>query len=158
MANRKRNIQLKIWVSEERKLIEQKMAQLPTKQIGAYLRKMAIDGYVMHTDTTDIKNVYGRSADSRKEYQSDCKARQFHKHSLSGRDIAEFKTRLRMKYGSYKDASYQFYIKPCPWIYPKPSKDGRKVACFLSTAVRRKQRILSLAGRGRKRRISEETI
>ena len=49
MANRKRNIQLKIWVTEEeRKLIEQKMSQLPTKQIGAYLRKMAIDGYVIY--------------------------------------------------------------------------------------------------------------
>ena len=60
MANRKRNIQLKIWVTEEeRKLIEQKMAQLPTKQIGAYMRKMAIDGYVIYTDTTNIKEFTG---------------------------------------------------------------------------------------------------
>ena len=56
MANRKRNIQLKIWVTEEeRKLIEYKMSLVPTRQIGAYLRKMAIDGYVIHTDTTNIK-------------------------------------------------------------------------------------------------------
>ena len=56
MANRQRNIQLKIWVSEEeRKLIEQKMAQLPTSQLGAYMRKMAIDGYIIYTDTADIK-------------------------------------------------------------------------------------------------------
>ena len=40
---------------EERKLIEQKMSQLPTKQIGAYLRKMAIDGYIIYTDTSNIK-------------------------------------------------------------------------------------------------------
>ena len=56
MANRQRNIQLKIWVSEEeRKLIEQKMSLVPTTQIGAYLRKMAIDGYIIHTDIANIK-------------------------------------------------------------------------------------------------------
>ena len=56
MANRKRNIQLKIWVTEEeRKLIEYKMSLVPTRQIGAYIRKMAIDGYVIHPDTTNIK-------------------------------------------------------------------------------------------------------
>ena len=31
------------------------MAQLPTHRIGAYLRKMAIDGYIIYMDTTDIK-------------------------------------------------------------------------------------------------------
>ena len=46
MANRKRPIVLRCPVTaEERALIEQKMAQLPTQRIGAYLRKMAIDGY-----------------------------------------------------------------------------------------------------------------
>lgn len=56
MANRKRNIQLKIWVNEEeRKLIEYKMSLVPTNQIGAYLRKMAIDGYIIYTDTSNIK-------------------------------------------------------------------------------------------------------
>ena len=56
MENRKRNIQMKFYVTEEEKqLIEQKMAQLPTQRIGAYLRKMAIDGYIIYTDTSDIK-------------------------------------------------------------------------------------------------------
>lgn len=58
MANRARNIQLKIWVNEEeRKLIEYKMSLVPTNQIGAYLRKMAIDGYIIYTDTTNIKEM-----------------------------------------------------------------------------------------------------
>ena len=58
MANRKRNIQMKFWVTEEEKqLINKKMAQLPTKRYGAYLRKMAIDGYIIHVDTTDIKEM-----------------------------------------------------------------------------------------------------
>ena len=56
MANRKRKIVLRCPVTEEeRKLIERKMAQLPTKQIGAYLRKMAIDGLIVYTDTSDIR-------------------------------------------------------------------------------------------------------
>ena len=58
MANRKRKIVLRCPVTEEeRKLIEHKMSLVPTKQIGAYIRKMAIDGYVIHTDTTNIKEM-----------------------------------------------------------------------------------------------------
>ncbi len=58
MSNRKRNIQLKIWVSEEEKhLIDEKMKQLPTQRYGAYLRKMAIDGYIIYIDTKDIKEM-----------------------------------------------------------------------------------------------------
>ena len=58
MANRKRPIVLRCPVTaEERALIEQKMAQLQTKRIGAYLRKMAIDGYIIQVDTTDIKEM-----------------------------------------------------------------------------------------------------
>ena len=58
MEKRKRTIQIKFRVTEEEKqLIEQKMAQLPTRQIGAYLRKMAIDGLIIYTDTTNIKEM-----------------------------------------------------------------------------------------------------
>lgn len=56
MANRKRKIVLRCPVTaEERELIEQKMSQIPTKRIGAYLRKMAIDGYIIYTDTSNVK-------------------------------------------------------------------------------------------------------
>ena len=56
MANRKRNIQMKFYVTEEEKrLIDKRMAQLPTRRYGAYLRKMAIDGYIIYIDTTEIK-------------------------------------------------------------------------------------------------------
>ena len=58
MANRKRNIQMKFWVTEEEKrLIDEKMSQLPTKKYGAYLRKMAIDGYIIQVDITDIREM-----------------------------------------------------------------------------------------------------
>ena len=50
MANRKRNIQMKFYVTEEEKrLIDEKMKLLPTQRYGAYLRKMAIDGYIIYT-------------------------------------------------------------------------------------------------------------
>ena len=58
MANRKRNIQMKFWVTEEEKrLIDEKMKQLPTRRYGAYLRKMAIDGYIIHTDMSSLKEM-----------------------------------------------------------------------------------------------------
>ena len=58
MANRKRNIQMKFWVTEEEKrLIDEKMKQLPTQRYGAYLRKMAIDGYIIHTDMSSLKEL-----------------------------------------------------------------------------------------------------
>ena len=47
---------MKFYVTEEKKrLIDEKMAQLPTRRYGAYLRKMAINGYIIYTDTADIK-------------------------------------------------------------------------------------------------------
>ena len=56
MANRKRKMVLRCPVTDEdRKLIEHKMSLVPTNQIGAYLRKMAIDGYIIYTDTKDIQ-------------------------------------------------------------------------------------------------------
>ncbi len=58
MANRKRNVQLHFMVTEhERSLIDEKMAQLGTKNMGAYLRKMAIDGYIIHLDLSDIREL-----------------------------------------------------------------------------------------------------
>lgn len=57
MSNRKRNIQMKFYVTKEEKaLIDEKMKLLPTQRYGAYFRKMAIDGYVIYTDTTNIKS------------------------------------------------------------------------------------------------------
>ena len=56
MANRKRNIQMKFYVTEdEKRLIDERMKLLPTQRYGAYLRKMAINGYIIYTDTADIK-------------------------------------------------------------------------------------------------------
>ena len=63
MAVRKRIIQIKFYVTEEEKqLIDEKLSQLQVKRIGAYLRKMAIDGYIINLDTADIKAFTGELA------------------------------------------------------------------------------------------------
>lgn len=59
MAERKRNKEIHFYVTEEeRKLIRRKMIESKTKNMGAYLRKMAIDGYIVNTDTTEKLHLY----------------------------------------------------------------------------------------------------
>ena len=55
---RKREVQLNFRVSpEELALIEQKMAQLGTTNREAYLRKMALDGYVVRLELPKLKEL-----------------------------------------------------------------------------------------------------
>lgn len=55
---RKREMQLNFRVSpEELALIEQKMAQLGTTNREAYLRKMALDGYVVRLELPELKEL-----------------------------------------------------------------------------------------------------
>ena len=58
MANRTRPNQILFFVSDdEKRIIKAKMAQLGTKNMGAYLRKMAIDGYIIKVDTSVCLHV-----------------------------------------------------------------------------------------------------
>lgn len=58
MANRTRPIRIEFRVSDnEHRLIKNKMAQLGTRNMGAYLRKMAIDGYIIKVDYTEQKKL-----------------------------------------------------------------------------------------------------
>lgn len=58
MAKRKREIQLKFRVTpEEQALIHQKMEQYGTENMAAYLRKMAIDGYVVRLDLPELREL-----------------------------------------------------------------------------------------------------
>ena len=58
MAERKRAIQLKLWVTEdEKKLIEEKMKILGTRNFGAYARKMLIDGYIIKVDYSEQRKL-----------------------------------------------------------------------------------------------------
>ena len=49
---------IRIWIKpEHRKLIEKKMEQAGIKNMSAYIRKMAIDGYVICLDTSDLREI-----------------------------------------------------------------------------------------------------
>ena len=55
---RKRDKQLKIWVSqEEQEMIRQKMAEFGTENMGAFVRKMVIDGYIVKLDMPELKEI-----------------------------------------------------------------------------------------------------
>lgn len=55
---RQRPIQVKFFVDEkELDLIKQKMAQMGTENMSAYLRKMAIDGYVVNLDMPELRQL-----------------------------------------------------------------------------------------------------
>ena len=56
MANRKRPIQVKFRVTpEEREMIDKRMEQAGTINMAAYLRKMAIDGYVVKLELPELR-------------------------------------------------------------------------------------------------------
>ena len=58
MAKRKRDMQLNFRVSaEELAVIEQKMSQFGTSNREAYLRKMALDGYVVKLELPELKEL-----------------------------------------------------------------------------------------------------
>ena len=55
MANRNRGILLKFYVSEkELEQIRMKMEQYSTNNLSAYLRKIAIDGYVVNLELPEL--------------------------------------------------------------------------------------------------------
>ena len=55
---RKRSNQLKIWVSpEEQEMIRQKMAEFGTANMGAFVRKMVIDGYIIKLELPELREI-----------------------------------------------------------------------------------------------------
>ena len=53
-----REIQVKFRMTrQERELLEEKMALAGTANMGAYLRKMAIDGYVLRLDLPELREM-----------------------------------------------------------------------------------------------------
>lgn len=58
MANRNRPIHIHVMVSaREKELIDLKMERAGIRNIGNYIRKMALDGYVVHLDMSDVREL-----------------------------------------------------------------------------------------------------
>ena len=55
---RRRPIHLHVMVSEEElALIRERMAEAGIRNMGAYMRKMALNGYVLHVDLADVREL-----------------------------------------------------------------------------------------------------
>ena len=57
-GKRQREVRLRFYVTpEERETIEEKMALLGTNNLSAYLRKMALDGYICSLDLPELREL-----------------------------------------------------------------------------------------------------
>lgn len=58
MSKEKRSVQLHFYVSEqELNLIKKHMELIGVRNLSAYLRKMAVDGYIIHLDISEIQEL-----------------------------------------------------------------------------------------------------
>jgi hypothetical protein len=58
MANRQRDIELKLFLSEdENQILTKKMEQIGTNNKSAYVRKMILDGMIIKTDFKVLKEL-----------------------------------------------------------------------------------------------------
>ena len=95
MANRTRPNQILFFVSdEEKRIIKAKMAQLGTKNMGAYLRKMAIDGYIIKVDYTQQKKLAAAVSRAASNINQICRRINSTGH-LYEDDVAELKERQK---------------------------------------------------------------
>ena len=54
-GHNKKSVRVEFVMSEaEAELVKERMAELGITNLSAYLRKMAVDGYIIHLDITDI--------------------------------------------------------------------------------------------------------
>lgn len=57
-ATNKRSVRVEFVITEqEAALIKERMAELGITNLSAYLRKMAVDGYIIHLDMSDIQEM-----------------------------------------------------------------------------------------------------
>ena len=93
MANRTRPNQILFFVSDdEKRIIKAKMAQLGTRNMGAYLRKMAIDGYIIKVDYTQQKKLAAAVSRVASNINQICRCINSTGHFYAG-DITELKER-----------------------------------------------------------------
>mgnify|MGYP001033540853 CR=1 FL=1 len=93
MKNRTRPVRIEFRVTEqERQLIQKKMEQLGTKNMGAYLRKMAIDGYIIKVDYTEQKKLAAAVSRAASNINQICRRINSTGHVYED-DVAELKAR-----------------------------------------------------------------
>ena len=94
IAERKRAIQLKLWVDEnEKNLIEEKMKILGTRNFGAYARKMLIDGYIIKVDYLEQRKLAAEVNKIGVNINQICKRINSIDH-IYAEDVSELKSRM----------------------------------------------------------------
>ena len=104
--NRRRPIQVKFYVDEkELELIKKKMAQYGTSNMSAFLRKMALDGYVIKLDLPELRMLsskLGRISNSENQI-----ARRLNETgNIYAADIEEIKKNQAEIYDGVRDILY----------------------------------------------------
>ena len=57
-GHNKKSVRVEFVMSEaEAELVKERMAELGITNLSAYLRKMAVDGYIIHLDMGDIQEM-----------------------------------------------------------------------------------------------------
>ena len=55
---RVRNVPLNVWLRpDELEVIRQRMAEAGVQNMSAYVRKMALNGFVLHVDLSDVREL-----------------------------------------------------------------------------------------------------
>ena len=58
MAKRRRGVPLNVWLTqEEYDTIQQRMSEAGTQNMSAYIRKMALNGYVLNVDLSPVREL-----------------------------------------------------------------------------------------------------
>lgn len=95
MPNQTRPIRIEFCVSDhEHRLIKSKMAQLNTRNMGAYLRKVAIDGYIIKVDYTEQKKLAAAVSRAAANINHICRRINQTEHCYAD-DVAELKERQK---------------------------------------------------------------
>ena len=91
---RRRPIHLHVMVSEEElALIRERMAEAGVRNLGAYVRKMALNGYVLHVDLSPVRELVSlqrRCSNNLNQYTR----RANETGSVYAADVEDLRTRL----------------------------------------------------------------
>ena len=99
------------------------MAQLGTKNMGAYLRKMAIDGYIIKVDYTQQKKLAAAVSRAASNINQIC--RRINQRELYEDDVVELKERQKEIWQLLKSIYQSTLKKALDYIMDESKTDGK---------------------------------
>ena len=124
MANRKRPIRVRTYLTEEElKMVHKRMAQMGTTNREAYMRKMALDGYILRLEIPELKEYVAMQRVHSKRFNEIAK-RVNETGRLYPEDVAEMKNA----------ACCFFHLKICRRTADDVFKKERTCLCVKDTA------------------------